>query len=580
MNVAQQSPHRSEAARRTLVRRHRSEWWLKMWGRAALLVSAAALLALIWSVASRAVFALTETYIRVDVDLSTYVEGDAEPWLRETIRENVPEGRGRKERRQLYGLVSDGAAFELPGQIADLPPGASDTGRLPVLASDHVDLYRKGQLAPLERVAGGFSVSLEPADPGGYWLRPTGHGNLEDALSPFRARLEDLARRRDEEAARHENAVEGLKASLAGDSGAGNRDEREQALREHGEKAAALRDEADLLRARAILPELSIDSDPEFPSILVRLGGGVLKAQTVERSSLAMSVVRTPEQDGEFGPGEWELLINPVPEGWRGLSDLQIGWIEWLDAEDRIETRFNWRFFSSGNSREAELAGILDAVTGSLWTMLVTLVLACPIGVFAALYLEEFAPKNRITDFIEVNINNLAAVPSIIFGLLGLAAFIQFFGLPRSVPLVGGMVLALMTLPTVIIASRASIRAVPGSIRDAALGVGASRVQTVFHHVLPLALPGIMTGTIIGMAQALGETAPLLLIGMVAFIVGASNGVLEPASVLPVQVFQWSDFPEVAFSNRAALAILTLILFLVAMNALAVLLRNRFERRW
>lgn len=295
---------------------------------------------------------------------------------------------------------------------------------------------------------------------------------------------------------------------------------------------------------------------------------------------MSLSVVRTPEYEGGLAAGEWELLANTTPEAWRALTDRQIGWIEWLDAQGRIETAFNWRFFTSGNSREAELAGILGAVTGSFWTMLVTLILACPIGVFAALYLEEFAPKNRFTDFIEVNINNLAAVPSIIFGLLGLAAFIQFFGLPRSVPLVGGMVLALMTLPTVIIASRASIRAVPGSIRDAALGVGASEVQTVFHHVLPLALPGILTGTIIGMAQALGETAPLLLIGMVAFIVGTSSGVLEPASALPVQIFQWSDFPEVAFSNKAALAILSLIVFLVAMNAFAVFLRHRFERRW
>ena len=290
--------------------------------------------------------------------------------------------------------------------------------------------------------------------------------------------------------------------------------------------------------------------------------------------------MRTPEHEGGFAAGEWELLANTTPEAWRALTDRQIGWIEWLDAQGRIETEFNWRFFTSGNSREAELAGILGAVSGSFWTMLVTLVLAGPIGVFAALYLEEFAPRNRFTDFIEVNINNLAAVPSIVFGLLGLAAFIQFFGLPRSVPLVGGMVLALMTLPTVIIASRASIRAVPGSIRDAALGVGASEVQTVFHHVLPLALPGILTGAIIGMAQALGETAPLLLIGMVAFIVGTSSGVLEPASVLPVQIFQWSDFPEVAFSNKAALAILALIVFLVAMNAFAVFLRHRFERRW
>jgi len=212
--------------------------------------------------------------------------------------------------------------------------------------------------------------------------------------------------------------------------------------------------------------------------------------------------------------------------------------------------------------------------------MLVTFFLSFPIGVLAAIYLEEFAPKNRITDFIEVNINNLAAVPSIVFGLLGLSIFLGVFGVPRSAPLAGGIVLALMTLPTIIIASRAAIRAVPPSIRDAALGLGASKLQTSFHHVLPLAMPGILTGTIIGMAQALGETAPLIMIGMVAFIVDIPGGITDSASVLPVQVFRWSDFPERAFEARTAAAICVLIAFLVIMNAFAVFLRKRFERRW
>ncbi|HSO43089.1 MAG TPA: phosphate ABC transporter permease PstA, partial [Rhodospirillales bacterium] len=225
-------------------------------------------------------------------------------------------------------------------------------------------------------------------------------------------------------------------------------------------------------------------------------------------------------------------------------------------------------------------AGIWGALVGSFWTMLVTLVLSFPLGVGAAIYLEEFAPKNRWTQLIEVNINNLAAVPSIVFGLLGLAVFLNFFGLPRSAPLVGGMVLALITLPTIIIASRAALKAVPPSIREAALGVGASRVQTVFHHVVPLALPGMLTGTIIGMAQALGETAPLLMIGMVAFIVDIPSGPLQPATVMPVQIFLWSDSPERAFVERASAAIMILLGFLVLMNVLAVVLRRRFERKW
>lgn len=264
----------------------------------------------------------------------------------------------------------------------------------------------------------------------------------------------------------------------------------------------------------------------------------------------------------------------------RRLNDKQIAWFDRLKTAGKIETRFNARFFTSGDSREPELAGIWGAVVGSFWTLVVTLLLAFPLGVATAIYLEEFAPKTRWTDLIEVNINNLAAVPSIVFGLLGLAVFLNFMGFPRSAPLVGGMVLALMTLPTVIIAGRAAILAVPPSIREAALGVGASKMQTVLHHVLPLAMPGILTGTIIGMARALGETAPLLMIGMVAFIVDIPGSFNEPATVLPVQIYLWADSPERAFLEKTSAATMVLLAFLVIMNALAVLLRKKFERRW
>jgi phosphate transport system permease protein len=273
-------------------------------------------------------------------------------------------------------------------------------------------------------------------------------------------------------------------------------------------------------------------------------------------------------------------ISRDVPEDERRLSDMQIGWLDRLSAEGRIERVFSTRFLVGGDSREPELAGVGGAVVGSLLTLLVTLLLSLPLGVAAAIYLEEFAPRNRLTDLIEVNINNLAAVPSIVFGLLGLAVFLGFAGLPRSAPLVGGMVLALMTLPTVIIASRSAIMAVPPSIREAALGIGASPLQAVVHHVLPLAMPGIMTGTIIGMARALGETAPLLMIGMVAFIVDIPTGFTSPATVLPVQIFLWADSPERAFVAKTSGAILVLLTFLAIMNLAAVLVRNRFERRW
>jgi phosphate transport system permease protein len=262
------------------------------------------------------------------------------------------------------------------------------------------------------------------------------------------------------------------------------------------------------------------------------------------------------------------------------LSERQQSWVDDLYERGVVETGFNDVFFSRGDSRDPSRAGILGAIVGSLLTMAVTLVLSFPIGIAAAIYLEEFAPQNKLTDFIEVNINNLAAVPSIIFGLLGLAVFINLFGMPRSVPVVGGLVLTLMTLPTIIISSRAAIKSVPPSIREAAEGIGASKMQVVLHHVLPLAMPGMLTGSIIGMAQALGETAPLLLIGMVAFIVDVPDGFLDSATVLPVQVFLWAGSPELAFIERASAAIMVLLAFLISMNALAIWLRKRLERRW
>jgi len=273
-------------------------------------------------------------------------------------------------------------------------------------------------------------------------------------------------------------------------------------------------------------------------------------------------------------------LKRDVPEKARRLSDFQLGVLDTWQQEGKIKKRFNTTFFTSGDSREPELAGILGAMNGSLLTLIITLALSFPIGAAAAIYLEEFAPKNRWIDLIEVNINNLAAVPSIVFGLLGLAVFINFLNLPRSTPLVGGLVLTLMTLPVIIIASRASLQSVPPSIREAALGVGASKMQMVLHHVFPLAMPGMLTGTIIGMARALGETAPLLMIGMVAFIVDIPNGFTDPATALPVQIFLWADSPERAFVEKTSAAIIILLAFLIVMNSLAVILRNRFERRW
>jgi phosphate transport system permease protein len=247
---------------------------------------------------------------------------------------------------------------------------------------------------------------------------------------------------------------------------------------------------------------------------------------------------------------------------------------------DPVAKHFNRALFTNGDSREPELAGIRGALMGSFYMLVVTVLLAFPIGVAAAIYLEEFAPRSRWSDLIEVNINNLAAVPSIVFGLLGLAVFINWAALPRSAPLVGGLVLSLLTLPVIIIASRAAIKAVPPSIREAALGIGASQMQVVFHHVMPLAMPGMLTGTIIGMSRALGESAPLLMIGMVAFIVDVPGGFSDPATALPVQIYLWADSPERAFAERTSAAIMVLLGFLLLMNLTAVIVRKRMERKW
>jgi phosphate transport system permease protein len=251
-----------------------------------------------------------------------------------------------------------------------------------------------------------------------------------------------------------------------------------------------------------------------------------------------------------------------------------------LQKSGAVQSSFDTGFLSRSDATDPGQAGIWGALVGSMLTMLVTLLLAFPIGVLSAVYLEEYAPRNRWTDMIEVSINNLAAVPSIIFGLLGLAVFLNFMGLPRSAPLVGGMTLALMTMPVIVISGRNAIKSVPPSIRDAALAVGASRVQVVFHHVLPLALPGVLTGTIIGMARALGETAPLLMIGMRAFVASPPDSFTAPASVLPVQIFLWSDEVSRGFVERTSAAIIILLIFLLVMNGLAIYLRNKFEQRW
>ncbi|HYC05345.1 MAG TPA: phosphate ABC transporter permease PstA [Azospirillaceae bacterium] len=331
-----------------------------------------------------------------------------------------------------------------------------------------------------------------------------------------------------------------------------------------------------------LFPEATSRSDRKALREMVSPVAGVfVAAQVIDDPSLLGRTVElgvpTSDAINQFAKGN---IDRDAPPETRPLTDKQIGWYDQLVGQERISRTFNSTFFTGADSNYPELAGIWGALVGSLYTMLVTLVLALPIGVAAAIYLEEFAPKNRFTELIEVNINNLAAVPSIVFGLLGLAVFLNFFGMPRSAPLVGGIVLALLVVSTIIIAARAALKAVPPSIREAALGMGASKLQTVMHHVLPLAMPGIMTGTIIAMAHALGETAPLLMIGMNAFVTEAPTGILDSSAALPVQVYIWADKPERGFAELTSAAIMVLLVFLVLMNGTAIWLRRKFERRW
>ncbi|SMH57183.1 phosphate ABC transporter permease PstA [Mesorhizobium australicum] len=342
----------------------------------------------------------------------------------------------------------------------------------------------------------------------------------------------------------------------------------------------------DKLAQNAMIQKLGIDPQDKAAvaklrgflsdSVRIALRDIVAADPSVVGKTVDVSMLASANIDSAF-KGQVDLS---VPEARRKVKDQQVTWMNQLASDGTLAEKFNTGLFSYGASSRPETSGIGVAMVGSLYMMLIVLVLALAVGVAASIYLEEFAPKNRLTDLIEVNINNLAAVPSIVFGLLGLAVFINFLGMPRSASLVGGITLSLMTLPTIIIATRAALAAVPPSIRAAALGLGASKMQMVFHHVLPLAMPGILTGTIIGLARALGETAPLLLIGMVAFVADYPTTPLDPATALPVQIYMWANEAERAFVERMSGAIIILLVFLMAMNITAIILRRRFERRW
>ena len=548
--------------------RYRAEARYRAYGIAALGITTAFLVLLIASILTNGIPGFFAHSFVADVvldkakldpngkgDAATLRAGDYTAIARAAIAEAIPGIEGRQLKKELNGFLSTGAGDDLREQVVADPSLVGQKIKTRFLLSDEADIYLKGTGTKIRTHADTKGIATPSGTTGEVTILVAANDFADDiaevkqALKTRMAELTELADRRAARGATPES------------------------LQDLRSQAEALKVRYDAIGGEEIL-------DGSVPSRLVAINGGIVKATKMTATSVSGEVIIPLKSTADAAPGTWQIVIYDTPESNRNINDKGVTFLERLKAQGQIENHFNLGFFTWGDSREPELAGIRGALVGSILTLLVTLGLCLPIGVLAAVYLEEFAPKNWLTDIIEININNLAAVPSIVFGLLGLAVFLNFFGFPRSAPLVGGLVLALLVLPTIIIASRAAMKAVPPSIREAALGIGASKQQAIFHHVLPLAMPGIMTGTIIGMAHALGETAPLLMIGMIAFIVDVPQGLTDAATVLPVQIFLWSDLPEPAFQAKTASAIIVLLGVLFLMNGAAIWLRKKFERRW
>jgi phosphate transport system permease protein len=589
-----------------VAKRYAAERRFRAYGIAAIIVTGLFVLVLLIDIIGKGLPAFIEHRLVLDVTASAEAidpqntgdpakirGGDFDTIIRDALRDQLPGVTSRADRKLLLRLLSSGAADDFRNMAVGDPAIVGKTVRITALLSDDADQYFKGYETAVLRRSGKTAITVAPE---GELFRLTASGpEFAAAIAEIRQFATRILATDGPELTRLEAAVAELDRNLK------LADQRIESANQSGDLAAVSAATAERERLAADVQGLAARRDSvkarldaltarlgdgavqtlnmNFPSLIVEAAGGAFKVTEVTETSVLAEPVIAP-QTASAEAGTWNIVTLETPESNRRISDREAVWLETLKTKGVVESGFAWRFLTSGDSREAELAGIRGALVGSALTLAVTLLICLPLGVGAAIYLEEFAPKNRLTDIIEININNLAAVPSIVFGLLGLAMFLNFFGFPRSAPLVGGLVLALLVLPTIIIASRAALKAVPPSIKEAALGVGASHQQAIFHHVLPLAVPGIMTGTIIGMAHALGETAPLLMIGMVAFIVDVPQGITDAATAMPVQIYLWSDLPEIAFQAKTAAAIIVLLVFLFLMNALAIITRKRFERRW
>ncbi|MAU66749.1 phosphate ABC transporter permease PstA [Hyphomonas sp.] len=514
------APFANERVLKRLRRRRAADRRFKWYGRMAIGFALAALTLLLASIATQAVSAATYHVVTFDMTFDKDTFGDVQP--------DSPPPVDR-----VYGLVRNDLLAQFP-----------ETASSPALRHDLLGLVTRLAVLPVAK-----ELVRKPAEIG---TAQRVELPLSDDLDLF---LKGAT-------ARHLTVPVGR---VDAEESAGS---------------VTLTSEAAFNRliAATSLENMQAAGTPDAGSILMTAGRSTIRLDSLAPSRVTGTLLTGGVQDFRTYPARARLI--PAPESERTVSDLQIAWLLALKADGRVLRVPHWSLLTHTDSTQPELAGALAAIIGSLLTLLVTASLAIPVGILASVYLEEFAPRNRITGLIEVNINNLAAVPSIVFGLLGAAVFLGAFGLPRSAPVVGGLVLALLILPVVIIASRAALKAVPQSIRDAALAIGASRMQTVFHHVMPLAAPGMLTGAILGMARALGETAPLLLIGMVAFVAEVPRGPTDEATALPVLIYSWATQAERAWEPMTGAVILILLAFLIAMNGVVVFLRRKFERRW
>jgi phosphate transport system permease protein len=596
--------HTSEEARRRLRRRYGAEFRFRAIGIGALAISGLFLVIFLSSIFRDGIPAFFQHYVTLEIpvgradvdpnntnDRAVIVQANFDGLIARSARSLFPDVTDRAGQRAITSIISTGAPVLFREALIRNLDWIGTTQRYQVPMDDLADLFLKGQITRVDRMDTRGELGVSGVR-GTVQLASTAN-NFQPILAEVKAHLALLASRARGAAAGQERAVARLEAERSGLQGrraaaSGNEAAQiDHRLAQLQNDIAAARVQiqqqielAQSLEGRARAADQREQLDSNLPSYIVRINGGAIKLNEVQSANATGTVIIPLRSDAVARIGEWRLERIIVPEANRRFNDTQLLLVDSLRERGLIEKRISREFLTGGASREPELAGMWTAIVGSFITLGITLLLCFPIGVAAAIYLEEFAPKNRWTEIIEVNINNLAAVPSIIFGLLGLAVFLNWFGMPRSAPVVGGLVLALMTLPIIIIAARAALKAVPPSIREAALGIGASHQQTVMHHVLPLAMPGILTGTILGMAHALGETAPLLMIGMVAFVVDVPTSLTDPATLIPVQIFMWADFPEVAFQQKTAAAIIVLLAFLVVMNAAAVILRKKFERRW